>query len=432
MTHQPEDAIGLAKLRTKPGFLVGLFASIRQHPAAKRHDYATALIFARQMMRLEPRRPCELYMACGIEYCVCKQYFASRVGNMKVIKGRGAGSNRQSRFLTLQSEVNGEEEQEQDSAPATELLVDTAKSIITRNRSPDVPFEQSINPYRGCEHGCIYCFARPTHAYWDLSPGLDFETKIFYKPNAAELLESALQKPGYRCEPIVLGTNTDPYQPIDQRLQITRELLEVLQRYRHPVSLITKGSHVLRDLDILEEMAKDNLCSVMVSVTSLDNHLKRTLEPRTASPQSRLRTIARLSQSGVPVGVLMAPVIPMINDHEIEALLEACMEAGARTAGYVFIRLPLEVKGLFYEWLHSHYPERAEHVISLIRQSRDGADYQNEFGTRMRGTGVYADLIAQRFRKTTSRLGLAERETTSLNCELFKKMVQAGEQMSLL
>lgn len=347
-----------------------------------------------------------------------------------MIKGRGAGSNRQSRFLTHQSEL--EREDEQLPAPETQLLVDTAKSIITRNRSPDVPFEQSINPYRGCEHGCIYCFARPTHAYWDLSPGLDFETKIIYKPNAADLLEQALRKPGYRCQPIVLGTSTDPYQPVDQRLQITRELLLVLQRYRHPVSLITKGSHVLRDLDILAALAKDNLCSVMVSVTSLDNNLKRTLEPRTASPQSRLRTVAGLSEAGIPVGVLVAPVIPMINDHELEAVLKACADAGARTAAYVFIRLPLEVRDLFYEWLHAHYADRAEHVISLIRQSREGGDYQNQFGKRMRGTGVYADLIAQRFKKACARFGLNKRESLQLNCDLFERPAQAGDQLSLL
>jgi DNA repair photolyase len=350
----------------------------------------------------------------------------------RLVKGRGAVSNRQSRFVAQQSEFDDHEATEQKQYPETQLLVDNAKSIITRNRSPDVPFDQSINPYRGCEHGCIYCFARPTHAYWDLSPGLDFETKIIYKPNAAELLEKALQNPGYRCESIVLGTSTDPYQPIDQRLQITRELLLVLQRYRHPVSLITKGSHVLRDLDILQEMARDNLCSVMVSVTSLDNQLKRTLEPRTASPQARLRTITQLAESDVPVGVLVAPIIPMINDCEMESILKACAEAGARTAAYVFIRLPLEVRDLFHEWLHTHYPDRAEHVISLIRQSREGADYKNQFGTRMRGSGVYADLIAQRFKKASARFGLNRRESIQLNCDLFSRPVRSGDQLPLL
>lgn len=347
----------------------------------------------------------------------------------KLIKGRGAGSNRQSRFLDRQSDYDSDEDER--IIPATELLVDRAKSIITRNKSPDVPFEQSINPYRGCEHGCIYCFARPTHAYWDLSPGLDFETKIFYKPEAPQLLEAALRRPAYRCEPLVLGTNTDPYQPVDQQLEITRQLLLVLQKFRHPVSLITKGSHVLRDLDILEDMARDNLCSVTVSVTTLDRQLKRTLEPRTASPEARLRIVANLAEKGVPTSVLVAPVIPMINDGEMEAILERCAAAGARTAGYVFLRLPLEVRDLFYEWLHNHYPDRAEHVISLIRQSRDGADYQNQFGRRMRGSGVYADLIAQRFKKACARFGLNKRDPVALNCDLFSKPAESGDQLAL-
>lgn len=347
----------------------------------------------------------------------------------KSIKGRGAISNRQSRYLGEQSDYDPAEDER--TVPATELLVDHAKTIITRNKSPDVPFEQSINPYRGCEHGCIYCFARPTHAYWDLSPGLDFETKIFYKPEGPQLLEKALSRPAYRCQPIVLGTNTDPYQPVDQQLQITRKLLLVLQKYRHPFSLITKGSHVLRDLDIFEEMAREDLCSVTVSVTTLDKDLKRILEPRTASPQARLRTVAELTARGVPTGILMAPVIPMINDRELEVLLERCAQAGAATAGYVFLRLPLEVRDLFYEWLHNHYPDRAEHVISLIRQSRDGADYQSQFGRRMRGSGVYADLIAQRFKKACGRFGLNQRDPVALNCELFSKPIESGDQLSL-
>ncbi|MEX1032725.1 MAG: PA0069 family radical SAM protein [Cellvibrionaceae bacterium] len=348
----------------------------------------------------------------------------------KQIKGRGAASNKPSRYLKQQSEYDVDEGSAQ-SVPETEVYLDRAKSIITSNQSPDVPFERSINPYRGCEHGCVYCFARPTHAYWDLSPGLDFETKIFYKPNGPALLESALQKPGYQCKPIVVGTNTDPYQPIDQRLRVTRELLLVLQKYRHPFSLITKGSHLLRDLDILADMARDNLCSVMVSVTTMDNELKRSLEPRAAAPRARLKTIRELAEQKVPTGVLVAPVIPMINDHEVEAILEACAQAGAGTAGYVFLRLPLEVRDLFHEWLHSYYPDRAEHVISLIRQSRNGADYQSQFGQRMRGSGVYAELIAQRFKKACKRLGLNQRESVVLDCGPFNRRMQAGEQLSL-
>lgn len=352
--------------------------------------------------------------------------------NGKVIKGRGALTNRQSRFLNAQSELD-EEEPESRTIPATELMIDKSRSIITQNQSPDVPFEQSVNPYRGCEHGCIYCFARPSHAYWDLSPGLDFETKIFYKPDGPRLLEAALKKTGYHCRPIVLGTNTDPYQPIDRELYLTRQLMQVLQQYRHPFSLITKGSHVLRDLDILEEMAQDNLCSVMVSMTTLDKHLKRRLEPRAASPESRLNTIKALSETGVPVGVLVAPIIPAINDAELETILAASAEAGARSAGYVFLRLPHEVKDLFYEWLHEHYPERADHVISLIRQSRGGADYDSHFVRRMRGSGVYADLIAQRFQKACKRLGLNRDRLVDLDCEAFvRKMQKMGSQLSLL
>lgn len=343
-------------------------------------------------------------------------------------KGRAALSNPESRFLDTTSEFDGGEE----AAPRTELLLDRATSIITRNRSPDIPFEQSINPYRGCEHGCIYCFARPSHAYWDLSPGLDFETKIFYKPDGPRLLEETLKKSGYRCQPIVLGTNTDPYQPVDRQLQLTRRLMEVLQKYRHPFSLITKGSHVLRDLDILEEMAGERLCSVTVSLTTLDRSLKTRLEPRAASPESRLETIRRLAAAGVPTGVLIAPVIPAINDAELEALLTAAAEAGAEAAGYVFLRLPREVKDLFYEWLHQHYPQRAAHVISLIRQSRGGADYDASFGSRMRGSGVYADLIAQRFKKACIRLGLSVERGVELDCQPFVRRMQVGSQLSLL
>lgn len=348
----------------------------------------------------------------------------------KATKGRGALSNCQSRFLNVRSEFD--ESEESMSNPATELMVDQASSIITRNDSPDVPFVQSINPYRGCEHGCIYCFARPSHAYWDLSPGLDFETKIFYKPNGPQLLEAALTKPGYHCRPVVLGTNTDPYQPIDRELQLSRELMQVLQKYRHPFSLITKGSHVLRDLDILEEMARDKLCSVMISVTTLDKDLKRRLEPRAASPEARLEALRALSEVGVPTGVLVAPIIPAINDAELEAILEACADAGARTADYVFLRLPREVRDLFYEWLEEHYPQRAKHVISLIRQSRQGGDYDHQFGTRMRGTGVYADLIAQRFRRACSRLGLNSDRMVDLDCSAFARTMGSGDQLSLL
>lgn len=362
-----------------------------------------------------------------------KQCFEASVGkDLKALKSRAALSNRPSRFLATSSEFDDGDEDGACGVPRTELLLDRAASIITRNRSPDVPFEQSINPYRGCEHGCIYCFARPSHAYWDLSPGLDFETKIFYKPDGPRLLEEALKKPGYRCQPIVLGTNTDPYQPIDRQLQLTRRLMEVLQKYRHPFSLITKGSHVLRDLDILEEMAKERLCSVTVSLTTLEKGLKTRLEPRAASPESRLDAIRKLSAAGVPTGILVAPVIPAINDAELEAILRAGAEAGALTAGYVFLRLPGEVKDLFYEWLHQHYPDRAAHVISLIRQSRGGADYDSDFGTRMRGSGIYADLIAKRFKMACARVGLNTDRRAELDCQPFVRKMQMGSQLSLL
>lgn len=338
----------------------------------------------------------------------------------KPLKGRGALSNGQSRYLATTSEWLEEEAAEETChKPPTELIIDKAKSIIATNSSPDVPFDQSVNPYKGCEHGCIYCFARPTHAYWDLSPGLDFETKIFYKPNGPELLERAIDKPNYICKPLAFGTNTDPYQPIDQQLQITRQLLQVLQRFRHPFSLVTKGSHVLRDLDIFADMAADNLCSVRITITTLSNDLKRTLEPRAASARTRLEAVKVLHEHKVPVGILMAPVIPMINDMEIEQILEASAAAGARSANHLFIRLPLEVRDLFYEWLHAHFPERAKHVISLIRQSREGADYTSEFGTRMRGNGVFAELIAHRFAVTCKRFGLTQARESELTRDLF-------------
>lgn len=354
---------------------------------------------------------------------------AELLNNTLPIKGRGAIANPHNRFSSISSEWF-EEEMEEGSPPKTELLLDSAKSIITTNKSPDIPFDQSINPYKGCEHGCIYCFARPTHAYWDLSPGLDFETKILYKPNGPELLEQALNKSSYQCSPIAFGTNTDPYQPLDQKLEITRQLLEVLQRYRHPFTLVTKGSHVLRDLDIFSDMAKDNLCSIRISMTTVDNQLKRLMEPRAASVNARLKTISALRAEGVPVGVLMAPIVPMINDIEIEEVLAASAEAGAQSANHIFIRLPLEVRPLFHQWLEVHFPKRAKHVINLIRQCRNGADNSSEYGTRMRGTGVFADLIAERFAITCKRLGLLNSRSDSLNTKDFR-VPGAASQLAL-
>lgn len=349
-------------------------------------------------------------------------------------KGRGTTLNEEGRFAIRKSVVFDDGWGLQDQPPPhpkTEWLAESAKSIITYNDSPDVGFSQSINPYRGCEHGCIYCYARPCHAYVDLSPGLDFETRIFYKKNAAHLLESTLTKPGYQCSPIALGTNTDPYQPIESKLEVTRQILRVLERYHHPFTLVTKSALILRDQDILARMAKDNLCHVFISVTTLDNTLKNILEPRTASPQTRLRVIKVLNRSGVPTGVMAAPIIPAINDQEMESILTASANAGAKTAGKILIRLPHEVKPLFYDWLQTHFPQRAKHVISLIRQNRGGKDYQNAFGIRMTGEGIFADLLQQRFRITCRRLGLNNVPLSKLNCALFKSTPQAGEQIPL-
>ncbi|MBN6714664.1 PA0069 family radical SAM protein [Pseudomonas capsici] len=346
------------------------------------------------------------------------------------IRGRGTATNPHNRFAPNRSVAEDDGwYQEVPLTQGTQVIHETAKSIITRNTSPDIPFDRSINPYRGCEHGCIYCFARPSHAYWDMSPGLDFETKLIAKTNAAALLEQQLSKPGYRCAPITLGANTDPYQPIEREHRITRATLEVLLRYRHPVSIITKGSLILRDLDLLAEMAKLNLVSVFISLTTLDDELKCILEPRAAAPKARLRAIRVLRQAGVPVGVLCAPMIPMINDSELEALLTEARAAGAQSASYVMLRLPLEVAPLFDEWLRTHYPQRAEHVMSLIRQTRGGEVYNSEFGSRMRGEGPFADLLAKRYSIATTRLGLNRRESFHLDCNAF---CPPGGQMSLL
>lgn len=358
-----------------------------------------------------------------------------RIGaGRKILKGRGATLNMEGRFLNQRIEAVDDGwylDDQPASNPKTIRLAEAAKSIITSNNSPDIGFDQSINPYCGCEHGCVYCFARPCHAYVDLSPGLDFETRIFYKQNAATLLEQSIRKPGYRCSPIAFGTNTDAYQPLERELNIMRRLLEVLEAFRHPFSIVTKSSLVLRDKDILKRMAKNNLCSVFISVTTLDNHLKTIMEPRTAGPAARLKVIRELSAVGVPVGVMVAPVIPAINDREMEAILTACAKAGASSAGKILIRLPHEVKPLFYHWLQTHFPERAAHAKNLIRQSRGGKDYQNEFGKRMTGEGIFAELLQQRFRIACKRLGLNHVQTLNLDCSLFRVPSQSGDQMSL-
>jgi len=338
-------------------------------------------------------------------------------------KGRGASSNVPGRFdaLNLEQTDDGWYRDEIVENLTETVLPDRARSVITSNDSPDVGFEASINPYRGCSHGCIYCFARPTHSYLGLSPGLDFETKLFYKADAVTLLEAELAKPKYHCKTIALGINTDSYQPLEKRLEVTRGILGVLARCRHPVTIVTKSALIIRDLDLLSDLAKDRLVSVMLSITSLTADIKRTLEPRTASPQARLRVIQQLSEAGVPVGVLIAPVIPAITDHEIEDILSAARSAGATRAGYVLLRLPHELKILFREWLAEHYPDRAKHVMSLINQARGGKDYDSQFGVRMRGTGPYAELLRTRFDLAKRKLGFSgAEERHDLDTTLFR------------
>lgn len=344
-------------------------------------------------------------------------------------RGCGAASNPHNRFAPTVSEAWDDGWfQEVPPCRATEVRREQAKSVITRNRSPDVGFDRSVNPYHGCEHGCIYCFARPTHAYWDLSPGIDFETRLIAKTNLAERLEEELSRPGYVPQPIALGVNTDAYQPIEREQRLTRRALEVLLRYRHPVHLITKSALILRDLDLLGELARRRLVGVSVSLTTLDDGLKRIMEPRAASPAARLRVLRSLAEHGVPAGVVCAPMIPQINDRELEALLEAARDAGARSAGYVLLRLPLEVAPLFEEWLAAHFPARAAHVMSLIRQCRGGADYDSRFGTRMCGEGPFATLLAQRFALAVRRLGLNRGPAEPLDCTAF---APPGRQLSL-
>ncbi len=341
----------------------------------------------------------------------------------QTFKGRGVSSNVPGRFdsLTVEQTHDGWYEDEIVENLSETVLPDRARSVITSNNSPDVGFDVSINPYRGCSHGCIYCFARPTHAYLGLSPGLDFETKLFYKADAMSILEAELAKPRYVCKTIALGINTDGYQPLEKRLQVTRGILSVLTRCRHPVTIVTKSALILRDLDLLVDLAKDQLVSVMLSVTSLSSEIKRTLEPRTASPQARLRVIQQLTEAGIPVGVLVAPVIPAITDHEMEDILSAARDAGAARAGYVLLRLPHELKILFRDWLGEHYPDRAKHVMSLINQASGGKDYDSQFGTRMRGTGPYAELLRTRFELAKRKLGFAAAdERYELNTKLFK------------
>lgn len=351
-------------------------------------------------------------------------------------KGRGAISNAGGRFEPATRLATDDGWGSAD-APAPLLdsvfLRDSARSAITRNDSPDIPFDRSINPYRGCEHGCIYCFARPSHAYLGLSPGLDFESRIFVKEDAPALLAAELSKPSYRCQPIALGANTDPYQPVERRIALTRRILEVLHDFRHPVSIVTKSALIKRDIDILADMAAQRLARVAVSLTTLDRGLARVLEPRAATPERRLETIAALARAGIPTAVMTAPMIPGLNDAELEQLLEAAARNGARAAGYALLRLPHEIAPLFEEWLSAHAPGKARHVLSLIRQSRGGNASDSRWGKRMTGTGPYADMLRLRFQAACRRLGLNEgRQDRQLDTKAFRPPPRPGDQLTLL
>jgi DNA repair photolyase len=348
------------------------------------------------------------------------------------LKGRGAVTNPKSRFSKsdIESFDDGWTPPERLDRLPTITTPEKTKKIITTNDSPDISFTQSINPYKGCEHGCIYCFARPTHAYLGLSPGIDFETKITFKPDAAKLLKLELRKPSYRCDVMALGTNTDPYQPVEKKLRITRGILEVLAEYKNPVGIVTKSQLVLRDLDILSKMAKENLAQVFLSITTLDSKLAHEMEPRAASPEKRLETIRKLTESGVPTGVLASPMIPGLNDSELEKILEAAKEAGATAAGTILLRLPWELKEMFEDWLEEKYPLKAKKVMHLIRETRGGGLYQNEWGTRMHGTGEYAKILTARFDAAVRRLGF-NRRRYDLDTSLFRFPPQLGDQIPL-
>jgi len=343
-------------------------------------------------------------------------------------KGRGAGINPPVRFDRAASEPFDDGWSTLEAAFAdlpplpTTLTKDSSRSALAYNTSPDVGFDRSINPYRGCEHGCVYCFARPTHAYLGLSPGLDFETRLLYKPEVAALLEKELRKPGYAPRPIGLGTNTDPYQPVERTLQLTRQILEVLDRFSHPVTIVTKSAGVVRDIDILQRLASRNLARVCLSVTTLDPKLARIMEPRAATPQRRLDAVRALKAAGVPAGILAAPMIPGINDAELERILAAAAEHGADSAGYVLLRLPHEIKQLFEDWLARHYPDRAARVLALVRETRGGALYDSRFRIRQTGTGAYADMLAQRFTVALKKSGLDRRAmgVPTLDCSQFR------------
>ena len=348
-------------------------------------------------------------------------------------RGRASAVNPSGRFEPLSRNVFDDGWNSFEDLPPfkTEVQTEHARTIITRNTSPDISFDRSINPYRGCEHGCVYCFARPTHAYMGLSAGIDFEAKLFAKPDAAKLLEKEITKPGYKVKSIAIGTNTDPYQPIERDWMLMRSILEVLERHNHPVGLVTKSHLVTRDADILARMAEKGLAKVALSVTTMDRRLARTMEPRASTPSKRLEAIRILTDQGIPTSAMVAPIIPGLNDYEIEKILDAVAGMGAREAGYVLLRLPLEVAPVFKEWLLRHYPERYRHILSLIRSMRGGKDYDAEWGKRMRGTGPYAWQIARRFELASKRLGLNSTRL-KLRTDLFEPPKPESEQLSLL
>jgi DNA repair photolyase len=358
---------------------------------------------------------------------------AGPVAEAETRRGRGAVSNPHARFEPVERERfdDGWDLAEEPAPIRTEVTIEKPRAIITRNDSPDIGFDRSINPYRGCEHGCVYCFARPTHAYQGLSPGLDFETKLFAKPNAAELLEKELAKPGYAAKTMAMGTNTDPYQPIEKKFRITRSVLEVLARTSHPVGIVTKSALVTRDIDILAGMADRGLAKVALSVTTLDPRLARRMEPRAATPAKRLETIRQLSQAGIPVSVMVAPIVPGVNDHEIEDVLQAAYAAGAREAGYVLLRLPHEVKEIMRDWLTENYPDKLKHVFSLVTDTRAGKLYDSTWGKRQTGVGPYAWMIGRRFEQACERYG-HNRVRRPLRTDLFTPpMAEKAGQLSL-
>ena len=401
-------------------------------------------------MRNAIRRPAEApWERAKMEQIVCADIAAFGAGRAEMAnamieqsgmrvrpdrnRGRSAGINPSGRFEPVTRHVfdDGWESLEDLPPFKTEVQVEKPRTIITRNESPDISFDRSINPYRGCEHGCVYCFARPTHSFMGLSPGLDFESKLFAKPDAAKLLDKELSREGYQPRTIAIGTNTDPYQPVEKQWRIRREILEVLDARNHPVGIVTKSALVTRDIDILARMAERGLAKVALSVTTLDRMLARTMEPRAATPTKRLEAIRQLSEAGIPTSVMVAPIVPGLTDQEIERILDAARAAGARDAGYVLLRLPLEVSPIFKDWLLRHYPDRYRHVMSLVRSMRDGKDYDSEWGKRMKGTGPYAWQIGRRFEIAAKRLGFNS-EKKSLRTDLFVAAEKRNEQLVLL